>query len=51
MQLWRQFPFYPISLLPLTQKEKVLLCACVEMMLSDKFFLFLFYAGDKVLDR
>lgn len=36
--------FYPISLLPQkekqNQKEKVLLCACVDMMLTDKTFFF-----------
>lgn len=29
----RQHPFYPFSLLPLTQRKKVLLCACVETFL------------------
>lgn len=50
MEKTRRHLFYPISLLPQkekqNQKEKVLLCACVDMMLTDKtFFFFRFYAG------
>lgn len=51
MEKTRRHLFYPISLLPQkekqNQKEKVLLCACVDMMLTDKtlLFFFRFYAG------
>lgn len=49
MEKTRRHLFYPISLLPQkekqNQKEKVLLCACVDMMLTDKTFFFFFYAG------
>lgn len=44
MEKTRWHLFYPISLLPQkekqNQKEKVLLCACVDMMLTDKTFFF-----------
>lgn len=46
MEKTRRHLFYPISLLPQkekqNQKEKVLLCACVDMMLTDKTFFFFF---------